>query len=356
MDITATKTDALGATGLNPGQMIITGFRGTKPSDPEVVETCRLIERGDISGVMLMKRNIESPKQLRELTDALHAASSDLPIIVSIDQEGGQVTRLGSYSDFLPWKSAADIAHSGWSDDQIFEYYAERVREMAGVGINLNFGPVVDLNVNPQNPIVGAKDRSYGRSVDDVVRFAEVFILAHRAAGVKTCLKHFPGHGSSFSDSHLGSTDISQTWLPEELEPFERLVRAGQADMIMNGHLLHATLSDTPFVPTSLSRKSAEKMREDLGFEGLIITDDMQMGAIADLMPPANASVTAALVGNDLLIYSNYAEQYSIQSTVEVVDALRRGVEGGILTEDVLRSRLERVRAFRSSISENQKR
>lgn len=194
---------ALASTNLSPGQLLITGFRGTGQADPEVKQLHRMIENGDIAGVILLKRNIVSPEQLLELTSSLQAASPDLPVIVSIDQEGGQVSRLGAYNGFSPWVSASELAASGRSNEEVFDYYAERSWEMAAAGINLNFGPVVDLNMNPFNPIIGSIGRTFGRNVEEVVRFAELFISAHQSAGIKTCLKHFPGHGSSFSDKLL---------------------------------------------------------------------------------------------------------------------------------------------------------
>ncbi len=334
----------------NPGQCVITGFRGTRPSDPEVSQLLRMIENESIAGVILLGRNIASPEQLLELTTLLQSASPSLPVIVAVDQEGGQVSRLGQQNGFLPWESAAELAVSGRSDEEVFDYYFERSQEMAATGINLNLGPVVDLNVNPFNPIIGSVGRAFGRDVEVVVRFAELFINAHRSAGVMTCLKHFPGHGSSFSDSHEGSVDVSLTWSPEEIAPFERLVRAGLADSIMNSHVLHRYLSDEPFIPTSLSRISVTEIREGLGFKRPIITDDMQMGAVSDFMVPEKASVRALLVGNDLLIYSNFRERYSLQSTATVVEILKNALAAGDLTTEGTNTRTATVRSFRNEM------
>ncbi len=333
-----------------PGQLLISGFRGTIPADPEVDQVRRHIERGDVAGIMLLKRNIKSPEQLYRLTSSLQEASPDLPIIISIDQEGGHVTRVGPYNGFMSWMSAETLSKSGRSSEEILGYYTERARELAEVGVNLNLGPVVDLNVNPFNPIIGSKGRAFGRSVDDVLRFAELFIQAHRSVGVKTCLKHFPGHGSSFEDSHKGSVDISQTWRPEEIAPFERLVRVGLADSIMNSHVLHKYLSDEPWLPTSLSKRSVTEMREGLEFEGPVITDDMQMAAITDLFPSTGASVAAVQAGNTLLIYSNYKDQYSIHSIAEVNQSLQSAIIEGVLSPDIIAERATVARKFRATL------
>lgn len=330
---------AMGSTSPNPGELLITGFRGTNPSDPEVEMVRRLLEKRLVAGVMLLRRNIESPEQLSRLSSSLHAASPDLPPIISIDQEGGSVTRLGSYNGFKSWQSAASIAQSGRNTAEIREYYSARAAEMSTVGINLNFGPVVDLNVNPSNPIIGSKGRSYGRDVDDVVDMAEAFVIGHRISGVKTCLKHFPGHGSSRADSHKGAADVSRTWIAEEIAPFERLVRADMADTIMNSHVLHPYFSDEPWLPASLSEKSVREMRGGLGFKGPVVTDDMQMGAITDLAGIAAAAAMAVKAGNSLLIYSNYENAYGIDTVLKASEAIRSAVdERSIPTEMISRA------------------
>lgn len=341
---------AHGGLHSSPGQLLISGFRGTSSAEPEVDQVRRYIERGDVAGVMLLRRNIKSPEQLRSLTSSLQEASPDLPIIISVDQEGGHVTRLGGYNGFKSWMSAAELSRSGRSREEIMAYYTERAQELAKVGVNLNLGPVVDLNVNPFNPVIGAKGRAFGRSAEEVTRFAELFILSHRSVGVRTCLKHFPGHGSSFEDSHNGSADVSQTWRAEEIAPFERLVRVGLADSIMNSHVLHKYLSDEPWIPASLSKRSVTEMREGLKFDGQVISDDMQMEAITDLLPYTDACVAAVQAGNNLLIYSNYKDRYSIHSIAEVNEALRSAINEGTLNPDIIAERATIVQKFRASL------
>lgn len=332
------------------GQLLVTGFRGTQPSDPEVDQLRRYIEQGVVAGVMLLGRNIVSPEQLHRLNSSLQSAASELPVIICIDQEGGQVTRLGSYNGFMPWMSAADMAISGRNDKDVLAYYAQRADELSAVGVNLNLAPVVDLNVNPFNPVIGSKGRAFGRHVSDVVRFAELFIRAHRTAGVRTCLKHFPGHGSSFDDSHDGSADISETWIPEEISPFERLVQAGLADMMMNAHVLHKYLSDDPWMPTSLSRRSVDEIRDGLNFTGPIISDDMQMEAITNLFSPIDASVAAIHAGSSLLIYSNFKGTYSIRSVAKVNERLIRAIKDNELSVDAVVARAQKAGTFRATL------
>lgn len=329
------------------GHLLISGFRGTEASDPEVDQVRRYIEDGTIAGVLLLKRNIRSPDQLERLTTVLREASPDRPPIISIDQEGGAVARLGPNNGFSEWMSAANLAYLDLGDDEILEYYRLRAQEMAAVGINLNYGPVVDLNVNPNNPIIGSLGRSYGERTETVVRFAEIFVRAHRLAGVRTCLKHFPGHGSSMTDSHMSVADVSDTWSAAEIIPFQHLTNAGFADAIMNSHVLHPFLSDEPWVPASLSRRSSRAISEMNGFRGLIITDDMQMGAITNLVGATDAAVAAVNAGNSLLIYSNYKKSHSIRTAATIASALKAAVDEGRIDIRAASDHIARVREFR---------
>lgn len=338
------------ATSANIGQLILTGFRGVRLSDPEVETLRRYIERGLVAGVMLLKRNIQNPQQVAELVKGLQLASPSGPLIIAIDQEGGAVSRLGSSSGFLDWRSAAWISRNGGDEGEVYSYYYDRVIELRSVGINLNLAPVVDLNVNPQNPIIGGIGRSFGSDEIDVIRFASIFIKAHRDLGVKTCLKHFPGHGSSVADSHLGSVDVSNTWHSSEIVPFERLVRAGLADTIMNAHVLHEDLSDEPWVPTSLSTNCVREIREGLSFLGPIITDDMQMKAVTDLLTPFTASIEAIKAGNSLLIYSNYERKYRVEGIEELHSVINSALSENFLQFSSIEAAAETVSSFRSSL------
>jgi beta-N-acetylhexosaminidase len=332
------------------GQLLISGFRGTRRSDPEVDTVRRYIQQGEVAGVMLLRRNIRSPEQLEQLVSAFREAAPKLRPIISIDQEGGAVARVGAHNGFKNWGSAADIAQSGRSNDEIIEYYSVRARELSEVGVNLNFGPVVDLNLNPFNPIIGSKGRSYGSDVETVIRFAELFVRAHRSAGVKTCLKHFPGHGSSTEDSHKGTADVSRTWSAAEIAPFERLVRAGLADTIMNSHVLHRYLSDEPWVPTSLSKAAVDELRDGLKFVGPIITDDMQMNAVTDIFSTSDAAIAAINSGNSLLIYSNYDRSQKISVVQDVAASISKALDDGHIAPASFEKKVELIKAFRSSL------
>jgi beta-N-acetylhexosaminidase len=318
----AIQSKAYAETALRPGQLLITGFRGTTPGDAEVNSVCKMLEEGLCAGVILLRRNCISPEQISLLSRTFRDAAGTLTPIISIDQEGGRVARLDANNGFFDWMSARAITDSHMSEAEIETYWTKRAWQLSEVGINLNFAPVVDLNLNPDNPIIGKLGRAYSSKPDKVSHMAEIFVRSHRAAGVRTSLKHFPGHGSSNTDSHKDAVDISQSWKKIEVEPFRNMVRAGLTDSVMIGHLLHPGFSDEPWMPASLSWRSVNAIREMLGFQGVIITDDMQMAAVEDLLPLGAAAVAAVNAGNTFLIYSNYRKSDPIDTVERVAVAL----------------------------------
>lgn len=295
------------------GNLLVTGFHGTAPGEGDVDRVRAMLKEGTCAGVILLRRNCISPDQVLRLTSVLRDASS-LPPVIGIDQEGGRVARLDAGNGFLDWRSAAETTLMAYSDEDLMAYWTERAGQLAEVGINVNFAPVVDLNLNPRNPIIGKLGRSFGTNPAEVARLAGLFVRAHREIGVMTALKHFPGHGSSRADSHTSTADVSDSWQPEELVPFQSLIRTGLADSVMNAHVVHPDFSDAPGVPASLSHKSVMAIRTRLGFQGPIWTDDMQMAAVEDAMPFEAAALAAVSAGNTFLIYSNYRKHDTIET------------------------------------------
>ncbi len=344
---TALMSEARAEAATNPGQLLITGFRGTKPGDAEVDMVRRFLEAGICAGVILLQRNCTSPEQIFRLSRSFREAARGLTPIISIDQEGGRVARLDGSNGFLDWASARDMAASGMSDAEMEAYWQERAWEMSEVGINLNYAPVVDLDLNLDNPIIGALGRSYGRDPAVVTRMAEIFIRAHRAQGIKTSLKHFPGHGSSTTDSHTDTADISGSWQEIELAPFANTISAGLADTVMNGHLLHPRFSDERWIPASMSWHSVKSIRE-LGFRGAIITDDMQMAAVDDIFLPEEAALAAVNAGNTFLIYSNYRNSDRIDTVERVARSLVDNM--GRMGPAAVSDQITQARNFRSTL------
>ncbi|MDR3471919.1 MAG: glycoside hydrolase family 3 N-terminal domain-containing protein [Devosia sp.] len=299
------------------GQMVLVGFQGSSVNDAKVKGLIEEIGKGQIGGVMYLKTNVTSLDAVKAMNGAFRKAHPALPPFISLDQEGGKVQRLTAAVGFPEMPSAADVAKTD-TPVAAQAVYAKTAAGLASLGFNVNFGPVVDLNVNPSNPIIGKYGRSFSADPKVVEAYADAFIAAHRQAGVLTALKHFPGHGSSTGDSHKGFVDISSTWKPVELAPYAALIKAGGVDFVMVGHLYdehHDAPGDTLQLPASLSSIWIGKvLRHDLGFNGVVISDDLEMGAIRDMFKSKDnmevvrqTVVKAVNAGVNVLLFSNTA-------------------------------------------------
>ncbi len=340
-------------TRLNLGQMFMTGFDGmTVAAGHPVVED---IVRQQVGGVILFDRNvdstgqnIQSPGQLRELTAALQEFA-DIPLLIGVDQEGGRVCRLKEKDGFPATVSAKRLG-SG-SDVTETRRQAERMAAtLAGHGINLNLAPVVDLDLNPDNPIISRYERSFGADPGLVALHAATFIEAHHARGVACCLKHFPGHGSSGGDSHLGFVDSSECWREIELEPYRRLFQAGFADAVMTAHVVQRGL-DPRGVPATLSWPMVSGLlRGRLGFTGVIVSDDLQMRAITEKWSYEEAVQMAVLAGVDLLIVGNNLLRRE-NVVARGVRAIERLLDSNRIDEEALRAAVQRISLLKQKIS-----
>jgi len=291
------------------GQMIIVGFEGDSAGDAGVKAVTEDLAAGRLGGVMFLKKNVASLETVRDMNAQFLAASPDLPPFITIDQEGGAVERLTKDVGFTEIPNAAAIA-SRESPEEAEAIYADMAAGLAAGGFTVNFGPVVDLNTNTENQIIARFGRSYSADPDVVTDYATAFITGHRAAGVATALKHFPGHGSSTADSHEGFVDITDTWDPIELEPYQALIAADMVDMVMVGHLYHADYTDGDGeTPSSLSPRWIDGvLRGDLGYDGVVISDDLEMGAIRDHFTLEETVTKAVRAGMDILLFSNTAD------------------------------------------------
>lgn len=291
------------------GQMIMVGFRGLDVNDNSPI--VRDIFDRHIGGVVLYDydvpadtplRNIESPAQLKQLTAKLQAASP-IPLLIAIDQEGGSVSRLKQSAGFPPTVSAKELGSI--NDLPLTRRNAAQIaKTLAELGINLNLAPVVDLDINPDNPIIGRLGRSFSADPEIVTGHAAEFIKAHHKLGVLCALKHFPGHGSSTGDSHLGLTDITNTWSSNELIPYENLIGQGLADVIMTAHVYNANL-DSEFPATLSKPVLTGLLRKQLNYDGVIISDCMQMRAITDHYGFEAAIRAAIEAGVDIILIAN---------------------------------------------------
>jgi beta-N-acetylhexosaminidase len=308
------------------------GFHGTAPS-PEVLE---LVRRG-VYGVVLFARNVVDAEQVAGLVAALKRAA-ERPLLVCIDQEGGRVARLRAPQGFTELPPMRALGDSG---DETLAREAGRLlgSELRAVGIDQDFAPVVDVDTNPANPVIG--DRSLSRDPEVVARLGAALAQGLQAAGVAACAKHFPGHGDTSQDSH---TDLPH--LPHSLErlervelvPFRALARAGVAS-VMTAHVVFDALD--PRRPATLSPQVMRLLRERAGFDGCAISDDLEMKAVADHFPLEEAAPGTVAAGVDALLVCHRAE---VQH--RAIDLVRTAVEQGALPRERIAEARRRVEAL----------
>jgi beta-N-acetylhexosaminidase len=298
--------------------MLVCGFAGlTLARNDPILEAVR----AGLGGVILFARNVESPAQLGALTAQLRAAAGTRRLLIAIDQEGGAVARLNPTNGFARTPAAAKV---GQRNDPVYaRKVGAKIGNMLGPsGINLNLAPVVDVNVNPSNPSIGALGRSYSADPDVVVAMAGKVMAAQRRRGVLTTLKHFPGLGSATGDTDRAFVDISATWSDAELVPFRALIAAGAADVVMVGNAFNDQI-DARY-PASLSAATMSLLRDDLGWRGVTITDDLMAGAITANYDQADVLRLAINAGNDLLLLANSAQDASdvVRPALDLIERL----------------------------------
>ena len=319
------------------------GFRGftIRPDDP----ITRAVAAG-LAGVILFDqdrdtgtRNISSPEQLAELIASLREAAPG-NLIVAIDQEGGRVARLKPRWGFPATRSQAEVGATG-NPDEAFDEGRAMAQVMAGVGIDLNLAPVVDVNVNPRNPAVGALERSFSADPAVVTAMAEAEILGLHEFGVRATIKHFPGLGSASANTDYDRVDVTGTWTDGELEPYADLIARGMPDAVMSGHIVNDRFD--PGVPASLSKPTLDGiLRRDLGWDGAVITDDMGAAAIAERYEQVEAIALALEAGNDLLLFANQSAYVADLAGV-LIEQVAGLVESGRIPEARLDEAAERV-------------
>ncbi len=335
------------------GQLFLLGFQGERldPSHPLLAD----IRERNLGGVILFDRhlatgnetnNICSAAQVQALTSSLRQHAR-IPLLIAIDQEGGKVRRLKPERGFPATASAAELGRR--NDPALTTIHALTTADtLQTLGINLNLAPVVDVNVFADNPVIGRLERSFSPRADTVSNHASHWIKAHRSRGVISCLKHFPGHGSSRTDSHLGFTDISDTWTTEELAPYMALINDGLADAIMTGHLFHRGLDAS--LPATLSPAIVTHLlRQKLGFNGVILSDDLQMRAITDQYGIEEAAILALAAGVDLIVIGNNLVDDPLVLS-RLIPAILQAIESGRLTEERILQSWQRVQKLKEKI------
>jgi len=339
------------------GQMIKIGFRGMDISESDHIK--RDLQQYHLGGVVLFDydvprkkavRNIESPVQVKNLVSQLKEIA-EIPLLVTIDQEGGRVARLKARYGFTPTVSSQYLGQIN-NPDTTRKYASATASALSSLGINVNLAPVVDVNINPDNPIIGGIERSFSSDPDIVYRNAQTFIRAHHEKGVLTTLKHFPGHGSSEDDSHLGITDVTGLWTEKELIPYQKLIASGDAHIIMTAHIFNENWD--PNYPATLSEHViTDILREDLGYSGVVMSDDMQMKAIRAEYGLETAVKKAIQAGVDILSFANNSV-YDAEIVPKTHRIIKKLVKNGEISEARISESYERIKKLKQQlISEN---
>ncbi|MEK3883544.1 beta-N-acetylhexosaminidase [Paenibacillus sp. PL2-23] len=314
------------------GQLVMVGLDGTFLNESAL----RMIQEDKVGGFILFRSNIKSAEQTNTLLNELKTANGEnaVPLWLGVDQEGGRVSRLPSELRQTP--SARQVASA--NDPAFTREISEAIgTELKALGFNMNFAPVLDINSNPRNPVIG--DRAFGDNPKDVIAHGLASMNGLSEGGVAAVVKHFPGHGDTAVDSHLDLPLIDKSL--EELESFELLpfreaIRQG-ADAVMVGHLLMRQLDDER--PASLSPAVIrELLRDRLQYDGVVMTDDMTMGALRKGYGMGEAAVQSVLAGADLLLVC-----HEERLQLEVLQALEQAAEQGILTEQRIDESLLRL-------------
>lgn len=311
-------------------RLLTVGFAG-KVLDPELAS---LLDRG-IGGVVLFSRNVGTPAELAELTFAIKRRAGR-PLLTAIDQEGGSVARLrNGFTRLPPFRALGERG-----DAELGRELGRVVgAELGAVGIDWDFAPVLDVDTNPDNPVIGA--RSLGAEPGRVAELGIAFAQGLLEKGVAACAKHFPGHGDTEQDSHLHLPRLPHTrerLEQVELSPFRAAV-AARVPSIMAAHIVFEALDAER--PASMSSAVLALLRKDLGYDGIIVTDDLEMKAIADHFPIEEVVEQGLLAGVDLFLVCHTASLAH-----RAIDAIVRSVQSGRVSEESLQAALGRVSRF----------
>jgi beta-N-acetylhexosaminidase len=342
------------------GELLLVGFGGTQVDGNDEVRS--LVCDVKVGGLILFERdsrsgdarNITSPEQVRQLTSDLQALALQCAgrrLLIAADNEGGAVMRLSTRVGYLPTPPPQALGDAG--DPAATALESRRMgATLREAGINWNLAPVVDVAVNPLNPAVVTPGRTFSSDPQQVIMQARAFIQGMHEAGVLTSLKHFPGHGSSRTDSHQGFVDVTETAeLKIELAPYRALIKEGLADSVMTAHVFNRGLD--PWNPATLSRFTIKRyLRGKLGYKGLVVSDDLLMGAIRQRYGVEEASILALQASVDMLLISQNQGRVERGAAERVIAAIRSAIADGRLSPKALAAAVERVRALRSRITQ----
>ena len=330
------------------GQMLLIGFPSAAV-DSAVLEEIR---NGKVGSIIFFEKNIPPSNsfiRLKKITWAYQEAAP-IPLIIAIDQEGGRVNRLKNKYGFPSSITAAAMGKAQSLDS--VRFYAEATAStLAGLGFNMNFAPVVDLATNPDNPIIAKYGRAFSANEDSVTLLAKEFIRQHRKYGVLTSLKHFPGHGSSREDTHLGIADVTNTWDEKELSPYKALIDSGYADAVMTSHIVNRKIEPDGHPGTLSDDAITRVLRNRLNFNGVVFTDDMQMHAITKHYGVEEAIRLAVKAGVDIMTFSNNIAGSDLRTVDMVHGVVRKMVESGEIPENRIDESFRRIMTMKKQLA-----
>lgn len=346
------KAQQMDSLDIKIGQMILVGFQGTSV-DEMVLEEAR---QGKVGSIILFEKNVPPLNSFVALKKIIwtYQQAAPIPLFIGIDQEGGRVNRLKDKYGFPKSITAAAMGKAPTLDSVRF-YGEATAATLSGLGININFGPVVDLASNPDNPIIAKYGRAFSANEDSVIIMAKEFIKAHHKYGVLTALKHFPGHGSSKDDTHLGIADVTNTWEERELKPYRFLIDSGFADAVMTSHIVNRKLDKSGNPGTLSADILTGILRKNLRFDGVIFTDDMQMQAITKHYGLEEAIKLAINGGVDIMTFSNNIQESEERTVDKVHSIIRTMVETGAIKKERIDESFKRTMKLKKRLSMNER-
>ncbi len=332
------------------GQMLMFGI-GDISKIEEADSIFIELSKNSIGGIILFEKNVHpnnSFDELKKLLDQVNLVTKN-SMFIAIDEEGGKVNRLKSKYGFHSTRSAKSLGEEN-NLDSTYYYSKKTSRLLKKLGINVNYAPTVDLSINLDNPVIYKAERSYGRNPNLVMSHAREFILSHREDNIITVLKHFPGHGSSNKDTHFEVTDVSNSWLIEELYPYKSLIDSGLVDAIMSAHVVNNHL-DEEMLPGTLSYKVINNLlREFLDYDGVVFSDDMQMQAITKYFGLEFAIEKSINAGIDILLFSNNQLKKDQVTIDNIISIINKKIISGKIKKERIEESYKRIQKLKQKI------
>ncbi|MFK7955757.1 MAG: glycoside hydrolase family 3 N-terminal domain-containing protein [Lysobacterales bacterium] len=324
-------------------ELLLIGFYGANSSSLSARLLARQVRKGQVGAVFFVNQNIGALEQVLALVRLFH--HEDNRCLLAIDHEGGVVQRLTKTHGFTKIPAARKVA-SSMSEDEACVLYTQAGQELAQLGFNINLGPVLDFH-EPSNPPVGKPGRAFDSHPETIAAFGQAFIKGFGSAGVFCAAKHFPGHGRAVSDSHDMTADITATWTEEEIDPYVQLIASPHPPaMVMTGHLRLDSIAPDGRPATIAAPIVSGLLRERLRYKGVIMTDDIDMGAVTQFLNRKDAFIQALAAGNDLIMIKNLFG-YDPLLPQRAVRWVRNAIAKGTLNEKEIMASAERIRKVR---------